>query len=345
MKSHVIIFFTIFLVASLGFVLKDSEEMSFTKYELNLPKGVPLPIIPADNELSMERVQLGKMLFYDNILSSDNSISCSSCHAPEKSFSDGRSMSLGVHDSIGERNAMPLVNLAWSNSFFWDGGAKSLELQILKPLTSHSEMNMDLDHTIQRLNKNKIYRKLFMKAYGSKPDAATLFKALASFERTLISFNSKYDRRSRNSGSGFESTETRGFYLFVGGQTHCTSCHSGILFTNNSFQNNGLSETYADEGRFKITGNENDKGKFKVPTLRNIAVTAPYMHDGSIKTLEEVVEHYNSGGKLHPNKSPHVHNNDSPPLTEEQKTDLVNFLKTLTDEEFLNNPAFRPDKK
>ena len=285
------------------------------------------------------------MLFFDKILSSDKSISCASCHSQQNSFGDNRTISLGVNDAVGDRNAMPLINLAWSNSFFWDGGVPTLELQVLKPLTDHKEMNMDIEEAVNRLKKSKTYPKLFMKAYGSEPDASTLVKAIACFERTLISFDSKYDRWKRSKGSGFDDSEVRGFFLFVGGQTHCTSCHSGINFTNNSFQNNGLSVSYADEGRFKITNNQDDIGKFKVPTLRNIALTAPYMHDGSFKTLEEVVEHYNSGGKPHPNKSPHVHNNDSPPLTEEQKTDLINFLKTLTDESFVNNSEFKPQEK
>jgi cytochrome c peroxidase len=345
MKNFTVFLLLFCLLASLGFALKDNGGMSFTKYELKLPKGVPPPIIPADNELSEERVLLGKMLFYDKILSSDKSISCASCHDPEKSFGDNRSFSLGVNDSVAERNTMPLINLAWSNSFFWDGGVPTLELQVLKPLTEHNEMNMTTEEVVKRLTKSKTYPKLFMKAYGSKPDAGTLVKALACFERTLISFDSKYDNWIRNNGAGFETSEVRGFYLFVGGKTHCVSCHSGINFTNNSFQNNGLSVAYADEGRFRITSDQNDKGKFKVPTLRNIALTAPYMHDGSLQTLEDVVEHYNSGGKAHPNKSPHVHNNDSPPLTEKEKVDLIGFLKTLTDEKFINNPAFKPEAK
>jgi len=345
MKKLSILLLIFSLISSLGFVRHEKDKMSFTKYELNLPKGVPPPLIPADNELSQERVALGKMLFFDNILSSDKSISCASCHSQQNSFGDSRTLSLGVNNAIGDRNAMPLINLAWSNSFFWDGGVPTLELQVLKPLTNHTEMNMDIEEAVNRLKKNKTYSKLFMKAYGSEPDASTMVKAIACFERTLISFDSKYDRWRRNNGSGFEDSEIRGFYLFVGGKTHCTSCHSGINFTNNSFQNNGLTELYADEGRFKITNDQNDVGKFKVPTLRNIALTAPYMHDGSLKTLEEIVEHYNSGGKLHPNKSPHVHNNDSPPLTEVEKTDLINFLKTLTDESFVNNSEFKPQEK
>lgn len=318
--------------------LKQDEPYPFV-----IPYGFPEPIIPEDNKLTVERVKLGKMLFYDKNLSSDRSVSCASCHAPSKAFSDNTAFSLGVEKKAGERNSMPLINLAWSNSFFWDGGVPTLEMQVLKPLTNHLEMNMKLPEVMKRLAENKEYKVLFKKAYGVNPDEASLFKAIACFERTLISGSSKFDKYFYQKRDVFNESELRGYKLFFdnNGKVHCASCHSGVNFTNNSFQNNGLYLDYQDQGRYKITGREADKGKFKVPTLRNIALTAPYMHDGSLLTLEEVIDHYNTGGKYHPNKSPHVHIHRGLELTKTDKEDLINFLKTLTDEEFITNRDFQ----
>ncbi|MBX9851082.1 MAG: c-type cytochrome [Cytophagaceae bacterium] len=324
-----------------GSIINFKKE---TAYNINLPMGFPDPIIPEDNQLTQERVALGKMLFYDKMLSQDKTISCGSCHAPNNSFSDNKDFSFGVNNTTGERNAMPLINLAWSNSFLWDGGVPTLEMQVMNPLTNPKEMNISISEAVKRLNENKTYVKLFKKAYGSKPDANTLFKAIASFERTLVSGNSKFDQYYyKKDAMAYNNSEIRGYYLFMGSRAHCSSCHSGVNLTNNTFQNKGLYEDYPDQGRYKITYLENDKGKFKVPTLRNIALTGPYMHDGSIKTLEEVVRHYNNGGKNHPNKSSHVHFPEEPPFNDEEIKDLVNFLHTLTDMEFVNNPAFKPD--
>ena len=313
-------------------------------YELTVPEGFPKPNIPEDNQLTADRIALGKKLFYDTILSADKTLSCASCHAQTLAFSDGKKLSIGFHSALSDRNSMPLINLAWSNTFFWDGGVASLELQVLKPLTSVNEMNLPVQEAVARLNADKNYKKLFKKAYGTDPDAASLFKALAGFERTLISSNTKFDAYFyRKDATAFNESELRGYRLFFNGEkVHCGSCHSGINLTNNTFQNNGLYMEYADQGRYRITGKESDKGKFKVPTLRNIALTSPYMHDGSLSTLEEVIDHYNTGGVAHPNKSEHVHIHKGMKLTVQDKIDLVNFLHTLTDVEFITNPAFHP---
>ncbi|HEX6224983.1 MAG TPA: cytochrome c peroxidase, partial [Chryseolinea sp.] len=196
--------------------------------------------------------------------------------------------------------------------------------------------------------EDKVYIKLFREAYGEKPTANTLFKAIASFERTLVSGNSKFDRYFyQKDTSAFNESEKRGYRIFFDDnyKMHCATCHTGVNLTNNSFQNNGLYLEYPDQGRYKVSSRNDDKGKFKVPTLRNVAVTAPYMHDGSLQTLEDVMEHYNSGGKgrWHPNRSPHVHVHRGLELTETEKSDLISFLKTLTDEEFLSNPDFHAD--
>jgi cytochrome c peroxidase len=315
-----------------------------TPYPLILTSGFPVPEIPADNQLTEARVLLGKHLFYDKILSADKTIACASCHDPARSFSDNNEKSKGINEQLGDRNAMPLVNLAWGRSFLWDGGAPTLELQVLSPLTNHKEMNITIEEAVRRLQQHADYPALFMKAYGQLPDAATLCKAIASFERSLVSCRSRFDKYYYlHDTSALNESEKRGYTLFFNDnyKMHCASCHSGANFTNESYQNNGLYSEYPDQGRYRITGRAEDKGKFKVPGLRNVGLTAPYMHDGSLKTLREVVEHYSTGGQIHPNKSSHVHVHPSLQLTEQEKNDLVNFLGALTDEEFINNPQFR----
>ena len=277
-----------------------------TPYPLILTSGFPAPEIPADNQLTEARVLLGKRLFFDKILSADKTIACASCHDPSKSFSDNTDRSKGINEQLGDRNAMPLVNLAWSRSFLWDGGAPTLELQVLSPITNHKEMDLTIEEAVSRLQQHSDYPFLFMKAYGQLPDAATLCKAIACFERSLVSCRSRFDKYYfLHDTAALNASEKRGYVIFFDDnyKMHCASCHSGANFTNESYQNNGLYSDYPDQGRYRITGLEQDKGKFKVPGLRNVALTAPYMHDGSLKTLKEVVEHYSTGGKNHPNKS------------------------------------------
>ncbi|GEM_PF-187245 len=310
-------------------------------YQLAYPEDrLGTAFIPEDNQLTVNRVKLGKLLFFDPILSGDATVSCASCHNPRNSFSDSRQFSVGVEGKLGERNSMALINLAWSNSFFWDGSALSLEAQARVPLLNPLEMNIQMDEAVRRLNNHPDYPQLFYDAYERLPDEYSLLRAIASYQRTLISYNSRYDQFFfEDRYDALSDSEIRGWSLFYGygDKVHCGSCHSGNHFTNNAFENNGLYFEYRDQGRYMITMREADKGRFKVPTLRNIALTAPYMHDGSLKTLEEVVDFYNTGGKGHPNQSFHVHIHT--PLTSAEKRDLVNFLKTLTDEKFINDHA------
>ncbi|MBY0424809.1 MAG: cytochrome-c peroxidase, partial [Cytophagales bacterium] len=253
-----------------SFFRSKSDEFTF-----EVPKGFPAPVIPPDNQFTNERIALGKQLFYDKILSKNRTVSCASCHKPEFSFADNARFSFGVGDSLTERNTMPLVNLAWVNMFFWDGGVPTLELQVMKPLTNPKEMNLSVEEAVRRLNADKKYVKLFKEAYGAKPDANSLFRAIACFERTLVSANSRFDRfYFGKDAMAYTDSEIRGYYLFMGNQMHCFSCHNGPNLGFNSFQNNGLYENYPDEGRWKVTGVESDKGKFKVPSLRNVALTA-----------------------------------------------------------------------
>ncbi len=319
---------------------KDKELPQNNNYALALPSGFPMPNIPEDNKLTLERIDLGKKLFFDKLLSKDQTISCGSCHAQEIAFSDRSAFSLGVNDSISSRNSMPLINLAWSKSFFWDGGVPTLELQVIAPIENHKEMNLSLSEAIARLSSHPEYPALFKKTYDRAPDVFSLVRAISCYERTLISGNSKFDQYYyQGNTTALTTSELKGMNLFFSDSTHCASCHNGINFTNGTFQNNGIYESYQDPGRYKITYDNADFGKFKVPTLRNIALTGPYMHDGSKSTLEEVLEHYLSGGKNNTNKSAHVHQLH---LSNEEKADLLNFLKALTDESFIANPNFKP---
>lgn len=309
------------------------QTPELTPYALKLPPGFPMPEIPTDNALTENRVSLGKMLFFDKTLSKDSSISCGSCHLAANAFTDPKRFSLGVEDSVGTRNAMPLFNLAYNRSFFWDGGVPTLELQALAPIENHLEMNLSLLEAEARIKQNPTYKEAFKKAYNREPDLYGLVRAIAAFERTLISGNSRYDQYTfQNNKSALTESEIRGMNIFFGEKAECFHCHTGFNFTDQTFQNNGIYAEYADPGRARITSRTLDVGKFKVPSLRNLSYTGPYMHDGSISTLEDVLQHYMSGGKNHPNQSPMIR---SFSLTEEEQKDLIAFLKTLDDEEFV----------
>ena len=323
----------ILLLSSCG---KD-ELISNTAYNLEIPKGFPAMAIPVDNQLTVQRVALGKKLFFDNILSRDSSVSCSSCHLPEYGFSDPEQFSKGVAERIGFRQSITLTNVAYNTLFFWDGGATSLELQLLAPIENPDEMDMNMPKLIERLSNHPDYPALFKKAYDREIDPFTITRALAAYERTLISGNSRYDMYV-NAGKedALTESEKRGLEVFNSSRTNCSQCHSGFNFTSFGFENNGLYEYFADSGRARVTTLRSDVGLFKVPTLRNIGVTAPYMHDGSLTTLEQVIEHYQAGGKLHENKSPLITGFQ---LTTQEKTDLLNFLNSLTDYEFISQTA------
>lgn len=307
-------------------------------FALDIPVGFPAPLIPEDNQLSHAKVELGERLFFDPHLSSDNSISCATCHQPQLSFAESHPISEGVNQSPGIRNAPSLANVAYQEALFAEGGIPSLELQAVAPITEAHEMNLDLDELMHRLESDESYVQQFQKAYHSPPTTQSTVKALASFQRTLLSGNSRFDQYYYQGKTNvLNESEINGMDLFFSDEVGCASCHSGFLFTDQSFQNIGLYNIYEDEGLARLTGQSVDIGKFKVPSLRNIGVTAPYMHNGSIETLAEVVDHFNAGGTGHDNQNKSIRSLD---LDEQQKADLVNFLKTLTDESFVNNPDF-----
>lgn len=314
-------------------LFSDSKVIS----KITIPDGFPQINFPDDNVFKKERWLLGKKLFYDKQLSKDSSVSCASCHQPENAFSDTVALSIGFKKSSGTQNAPTLANVAYLPYFTRLGGVSTLEKQILVPIQEHNEFNFNIIEIAKRLQTNKDYNSLSLKAYNRNLDYYVITRAIANFERSLISGESKYDQ-FRSGKIKLNEKEFNGFKLFFSEKTNCNACHSGFNFSNYSFENTGLYEVYADIGRKRLTDNEEDLSKFKVPTLRNVELTGPYMHDGSILTLEEVVKHYNSGGKVNKQKNKLIRPLN---LSESEMVDLVAFLKTLTDKKFCNNKVFR----
>lgn len=315
------------------------------RYFLQIPRGFGPPDLPRDNPLTVEGVALGEKLFFEKQLSANNSQSCASCHRPDAAFSDpGNAYSTGIDNIPGKRNAMPLFNLAWMNSMTWDGKRTRIRDQALAPIQDVLEMHQSLESSVKKLDATSVYPALFAKAFGSPgitPDRIGL--ALEQFLLTLISGDSKFDRAMHDEDA-LTAQEQRGLDLFVlefdpaRGQfgADCFHCHGNELFTNNQFKNNGLDSTFADAGRQSATGRTADAGKFKVPSLRNIERTAPYMHDGRFATLEEVIDHYADSVKpsdsLDPNISKHPEGGLA--LNCDDRKALVAFLKTLTDPKY-----------
>lgn len=336
-------------------VLPDFDSTSFS-----IDYGImPEPDLPEDNPLTVEKVKLGRMLFYDNILSKGEIQSCATCHIQEDGFSDIRQFSLGVEELPGKRQAMGVFNMAWhTNAFFWDGRALLLRDQALMPIQDPLEMNETLENAVAKLQNSQIYRFQFARAFKDPIiTAEKMALAMEAFMLTIVSNNSRFDQFLMGEYT-FTDEEERGYDLFFtefdptgaekGGE--CFHCHAGINFTNNMYMNNGLDseEEFEDEGYFATTGQPGDMARFKVPSLRNIATTPPYMHDGRFETLEEVMDHYNSGVIESSTVDDLLQYNIDPglQLTAQDKADLVAFLKTLTDETFLANPEYSdPFKK
>lgn len=324
------------LCLSLSFMYGNKPNLRFSAYEGEIPAGFPTVTFPADNELTQARIDLGRMLFYDPILSLDSSISCASCHKQELAFADNKAISPGIEGRLAMRNAPTLTNVAYNPTLLFDGFVKTLEMQILVPIQEHAEFGFNIVEIAKLLKRDSTYVKMSLAAYNRLPDPYVITRSISAFERTLISGNSKFDQQVYQDQNVLSQAEKRGMNLFFN-KLHCSKCHTGFNFTNFETENNGLYEVYADSGRQRATQIEEDRAKFKVPTLRNIALTGPYMHDGSISSLEAVIRHYESGGQTHPNKSKLL----IPfKLSVRQRNDLILFLKCLTDEEFISNPAF-----
>jgi cytochrome c peroxidase len=307
------------------------------------------PIIPNNNPLTEEGIALGKKLFFERRLSKNNAKSCASCHSPNKAFADITSFSVGVDGQLGTRNSMPLFNLAWNfgDRFAWDGKELGLERQAFEPVRNPIELHGNWTEIANKLQQDAEYPTLFLQAFGTSTiDSTLVTKAIAQFERTLISGNSKFDQYLQGNAT-LTSQELNGLDVFLredkGDCFHCHGSQSNPLWTDNDFHNNGLDATFTDLGLGAVTGDPNDNGKFRSPSLRNLAFTAPYMHDGRFATLEEVIDHYSEGIQISSTLDPLIKNaaQGGVQLSPSDKADLIAFLLTLTDNEFISNPAFQ----
>lgn len=332
----------------------DLTNIPYAPVEKTIQAPVDFPIFeqPEDNKLTEDGIVLGQHLFYDPILSRDSLMTCSSCHLPEGSFTDNRKFSTGVDDIEGERSSMSLLNVGfYYTGLFWDGRVNTLEEQALLPVEDVVELHTTWPEVIVKIQKSALYQELYRKAFGitnaNEITKELTAKALAQFERSIISSGqSKFDQA--NAGLYiYTPEELMGFEIFFDSNVNlpdgqCFHCHGGPLLTTNEFLNNGITEAenwmdFPDLGLGGHTNIEGDNGKFRVPTLRNIEFSAPYMHDGQFQTLEEVMDHYNSGGLISKGKSPFL---DSIALTPIQTQAVISFMKTLSDEPFMNDPAY-----
>lgn len=332
----------------------DLVSQDTTPYIIDT-KGAPPPVIAPDNPLTVQGVKLGKMLFYETRLSKDNTQSCASCHMQEFAFSDTARLSTGVSGFHGKRQAMAVVNMAYNtNEFFWDGRAHLLRDQSLMPIQDSLEMAETLENVVAKLSADASYKDQFTRAFGSETiNPLRISLALEQFMNSMVSFNSKFDKFQRGEVA-LTPAEMRGRRLFFtefnpafpdssGGD--CAHCHGGLNFANNRYSNNGLDADgdFQDYGREGVTNHAQDRGRFKIPTLRNIALTPPYMHDGRFNTLAEVVQHYNTGMKASSTLDPILvfpQDEGGLQLSQQDVSDLVAFLHTLTDAEFTTNEEY-----
>lgn len=329
-----IVIIGLFILTLVGF-----SALNVTPIYFDVPKNWPAPAYNfKNNPLTEEGFQLGRALFYDPILSRDNTISCSSCHLQQTGFTHvDHELSHGIDGQIGTRNSLTLQNLAWAKNFMWDGGVNHLEMQAIGPITSPFEMDESVKNVVSKLQSSNKYQQLFFRAFRTdKITGQMVLKSLSQFVVCLVSSNSRYDQMIRNEIQ-FTNVEQNGYNLF---KKNCASCHQEPLFSNNKFENNGLEVDVAlnDFGRMKITQKPDDSLKFKVPTLRNVQFTFPYMHDGRFKTLNEVTKHYSSGIVNSKTLAKPLQNDMH--LTDANRVELIAFLKTLTDTAFLFNPKY-----
>lgn len=325
------------LISTIFFSCNKNETDTPDTFDLVYPAHFPTPEYQFENnEFSREGFVLGRKLFYDPLLSVNNTVSCGSCHDATHAFADHNiPLSFGVFGRMGRRNSPPVFNMLWNTSFMWDGGVNHIELSGLPAIEDENEMATNLTDILTKLRTHKRYPSMFEEAFGtSEIDDQKFFYAITQFMGALISSNSKYDKYV-NGQANFSSEELAGLQLF---RTHCENCHQEPLFTDYSFRNNGLDSEFEDKGRYEITLNPNDEGKFKVPTLRNITFTYPYMHDGRFINLDQVLNHYSHGIVASPTLDSQLENGI--PLSESEKNQLKAFLETLTDYEMLNNIEF-----
>jgi len=332
---------------------KEEEGYTPVPYVLEIPalfqEKLIAPIIPSNNPLTVAGVALGKKLFFETLLSGDNTQSCASCHNPSQSFAENQPFSEGIDGIFGPRNAMPLFNLAWNfnEQLMWDGRELSIERQAIQPVINPIEMHSNWDEVLVKLAATTAYPSLFEHAFGDTSiTQERVTKAIAQFERTLVSGNSKFDRHLLGTAT-LTTQELNGFNIFMdetkGDCFHCHGSNNNPLWTDNGFHNNGLDAVATDLGLGAISGDPADNAKFKTPSLRNLTFTAPYMHDGRFTTLEAVVNHYSEGLQNSPTIDSLMKKvaQGGVQLTPQEKADLVAFLRTLSDPDFTNNPAFQ----
>jgi cytochrome c peroxidase len=348
MRSKAVVYLClVFLIGFLNSFISSSTETGDIPPQdtvhFVVPSNFPPPVYDfKGNPVTQKGFALGRLLFNDPLLSRDRSVSCSSCHQSFAAFSHlDHPVSHGVDDCLGTRNAPALYNLAWQREFMWDGGVRHIEMTPLTALSNVCEMDNDLEFTLTKLRESPVYPLLFRRAFGSSfINSQRMLMAIAQFTSMLISSGSKYDQFIRKeNGIRFTETELKGYALF---KANCASCHTEPLFTDRSFRNNGLDVNSVDPGRSGITHKPADKGKFRVPSLRNVELSSPYMHDGRFNTLEEVLDHYTSGVKKSATLDLRLTGRMSPGirLGTPEKKQLIDFLKTLTDTKFVNDERF-----
>jgi cytochrome c peroxidase len=333
----VIVVFSFFFLIGCS---SSNEHFTEKKYSYRVPAFFPEMEIPKDNAPTNLRMELGRRLFFEKRLSANQNISCASCHVTSMAFADGQVISKGADGKQGFRNSPTLANLAWAPHFMSEGGVATLELQVLAPIQDTVEMAFPLHEAAALLRKDDYLNKLSQAAYQRELDEYVIIRAIACYERSFISADSRFDRfYYSNQKNELNEAEQRGMQIFFSEKAACSKCHTPPLFTDAKFYNIGLDTLDRDHGLERVTYQKADKGKFKTPTLRNIELTGPYMHDGSLNTLKTVIAFYNMGGHAHPNKSSLIQ-----PMnwTEQEQLDLELFLKSLTDWNFVQNAGFLP---
>lgn len=324
-----------FLQFEAGMAIRAVPDSTFPR-----PANFPEPVYDfANNKFNKIKVEVGRRLFYDGTLSKNGTVSCGTCHIQASAFSHhGHRLSHGIFDSLGARNAPALQNLAWSTTYMWDGGITNLDMQPFVPITSHVEMGESVENVVEKIKKDQYYPLYFKAAFGTREiTTARVMQALSQFMAAMVSANSKYDKVVRQEGAVFTEAEAEGYEIF---KAQCASCHQEPLFTDGSFRNNGLYPYSEDHGRIGITSLATDKYKFKVPSLRNIALTAPYMHDGRFKNLDFVLQHYAQEIQPTDNIDPLLVQRSGKtglPLSPSDRAALKAFLGTLTDSAFITN--------
>ncbi|MGB4772312.1 MAG: cytochrome c peroxidase [Chitinophagaceae bacterium] len=332
-------FIAILFIFIAGILACNKDELQLVFQGFQQPSHFPAPAYRmANNPVTEEGFELGRKLFYETKLSADNTISCGTCHIQTSAFTHhGHSVSHGIFDRLGTRNSPPIMNLAWNTSFMWDGGIVDLDLQSVAPITNHLEMDETLENVLNKLRNSSEYPALFKRAYGSSEITTSGFlKALSQFMVMCVSAKSKYDSVVNKLGPVFTADEAEGYAIV---KQKCTPCHVEPLFTDHSFRNNGISVSNVnDQGRYLITQRDTDMYKFKVPSLRNLAFTKPYMHDGRFLELDAVLDHYSSQVQQTPNLDPML--SKGIPLTQDERRKVSAFLNTLNDRSFIFDKRF-----